>query len=265
MSTPWPFHSLGDPHHPTLVFLHGFLGRGADWLPVAGALSAEFHCLLPDLPGHGANTDLDPVVPFSFDLLSESLARTLDLAGVDRPALIGYSLGGRAALHFACNFPGRLHALALESASPGLHTPAERDHRRRLDDDRAARLLETGLAAFLDEWYRADLWASLQAHPDLLTAATRDRTENDPFWTAKALADLSPGRLGPLWERLLQLSLPVLLLSGDLDLKYTDISTEAAGRIPGARHVRIPDAGHNIHLEQPERFVEEVRRFLRQF
>jgi 2-succinyl-6-hydroxy-2,4-cyclohexadiene-1-carboxylate synthase len=265
MSTPWPFQSLGDSQDPTLVFLHGFLGRGADWLPVAGALSAEFHCLLPDLPGHGANTDLDPAVPFSFDLLSESLSRTLDLAGVNRPVLIGYSLGGRTSLHFACNFPGRLRALVLEAVSPGLRTPVERENRRIVDDDRAARLLETGLAAFLDEWYRSDLWVSLQAHPDLLAEATRVRTENDPFWTAKALADLSPGRMKPLWDCLPGLRIPALLFSGDLDPKYTAITSEATGLIPGSTHVRIEDAGHNIHLEQPERLVEEVRRFLRHF
>jgi 2-succinyl-6-hydroxy-2,4-cyclohexadiene-1-carboxylate synthase len=106
---------------------------------------------------------------------------------------------------------------------------------------------------------------SLQAHPDLLAEATRVRTENDPFWTAKALADLSPGRMKPLWDCLPGLRIPALLFSGDLDPKYTAITSEATGLIPGSTHVRIEDAGHNIHLEKPERLVEEVRRFLRHF
>lgn len=261
MSQIWPFISLGNPAASTLVFLHGFLGRGADWLPVAQKLAADFHCLLPDLPGHGRNTDLDPELPLTFPLLSAGLARTLEAAGVVRPALIGYSLGGRLALQFGCRYPDRLATLVVESAQPGLRTEEERARRRLLDDARAERLRQAGLAEFLDEWYRADLWASLRARVDLLEDLIQDRTGIDVSGLAKALADLSPGRMDPLWDCLPDLAMPMLLLSGDLDLQYTAITAEAAGLIPGSVHARIPGAGHNIHLEQPEAFRAALESF----
>ena len=262
MSAAWPFQSIGDPTHPALVLLHGFLGRGTDWLPVAEQLADDFHCLLPDLPGHGANTHLNPAIPLTFELLSSGLAQTLDSAGFERPILVGYSLGGRQALHYACRYPDRLSALVLESASPGLQTDGDRETRRLLDDTRAARLLETGLPTFLEEWYRADLWGSLQARPPLLEEAVRTRTENDPGWAAKTLSELSPGRMEPLWDRLPDLKIPTLLLAGSLDPHYPAIAAETASLIPGSTYIRVDGAGHNIHLEQPGRFVENVRNFL---
>jgi 2-succinyl-6-hydroxy-2,4-cyclohexadiene-1-carboxylate synthase len=259
----FPYQSLGHTSLPTLVFLHGFLGRGADWLPIAEDLSSDYHCLLPDLPGHGANTNLDPALPLTFDLLAGGLSATLDSAGIERPALIGYSLGGRLALHYACTRGDRLSALVIESASPGLRTEAERSDRRALDDERAARLRAAGMKAFLETWYRADLWASLRARPDLLSTLIDDRRAADPLPAARALTDLSPGRSAPVWDCLPALRIPVLLLSGDLDPAYTRILSEAAGLIPGSTHVRIDDAGHNIHLEQPVKFVASLQSFLR--
>ncbi|HUF38864.1 MAG TPA: 2-succinyl-6-hydroxy-2,4-cyclohexadiene-1-carboxylate synthase [Anaerolineales bacterium] len=262
MSTSWPFQSIGNSSHPTLIFLHGFLGRGADWLPVAKELASEFRCLLPDLPGHGANTDLDPTAPLTFDRLAGDLARTLDTAGAGRPVLIGYSLGGRLALHFACRFPGRLSALVLESASPGLRTEQERSARRALDDARAAQLLQAGLPGFLKDWYRAGLWESLRTRPDLLAPLVRARSDMDPAWAAKTIADLSPGRMAPLWDRLPALRVPTLLLAGSLDPDYRAIAAETAARIPGSEFVCIEDAGHNIHLEQPGLFAGTLRGFI---
>jgi 2-succinyl-6-hydroxy-2,4-cyclohexadiene-1-carboxylate synthase len=263
ISNLWSFQSLGDPAAPALVFLHGFLGRGADWLPVVEQLAPEFHCILPDLPGHGANTGFDPSQPLTFDSLSADLTHTLAEAGLDRPVLIGYSLGGRLALHAACRFPERFSALVLESASPGLRSESEREARRRLDDARAARLLEFGLTPFIAEWYRADLWASLRGRPELLAELAQARSGAGAIGAAKALADLSPGRMDPLWDGLPDLPMRVLLLSGDLDTQYTAISAEAAGLIPSSVHIRIPGAGHNVHLEQPQEFAGTLQLFLR--
>jgi 2-succinyl-6-hydroxy-2,4-cyclohexadiene-1-carboxylate synthase len=67
-----------------------------------------------------------------------------------------------------------------------------------------------------------------------------------------------------LWDRLPDLRIHVLLLSGDLDPRYTEVAAEAAGLIPGSAHVRIKGAGHNIHLEQLKPFVERLRAFLLQ-
>lgn len=261
MAVSWPHRSLGDPQAPTLIFLHGFLGSGRDWLPVAEAFSSTHHILLPDLPGHGAHTRRDPGA-LDFESLSAELAGFVQSFSGVRPVLIGYSLGGRLALHFACSHPAQAGALILESASPGLTDPTERAARAAQDDALAGRLRSGGLAAFVESWYRADLWRSLRSRPDLLAQISGDRLGGDAVWLARVLSELSPGRMPPLWDCLPGLRLPVLLLAGDLDPKYPAVLRRAGALIPNAVHTLIPGAGHNIHLEQPEAFIQALRPFL---
>ena len=72
------FISLGNPKIPRFVFLHGFLGSGKSWLNIAQSFSENYFCIMPDLPGHGDNTQLDITAPLNFDILTEWLSRLLD-------------------------------------------------------------------------------------------------------------------------------------------------------------------------------------------
>lgn len=262
MSDPWPHLAIGPAGTPHIVFLHGFLGRGRDWLPVARLLSERFLCILPDLPGHGAHSGIDLSTDLGFDRLSSGLDRLLDSLHADRPVLAGYSLGGRVALHYACTHPDRVRTLILESTSPGIEEPEERHARTRVDDERAVHIRAKGLPAFLETWYRAGLWRSLQERPALLRRLIEERSGQDGELMARVIADLSPGRMAPLWDCLPGLSMPVLLITGALDEKYMQISRRMAGDIPDAHLAVIEGAGHNTHMEQPERFLEALLGFL---
>lgn len=262
MSAPWPHTLLGSRNTPAVLFLHGFLGRKEDWFPIARTLAGDFFCILTDLPGHGENPAAGPPGTLSFDRLTEELDQLVQHLQVPRLTLVGYSLGGRAALHYACSRGRHLHGLVLESTSPGIEDPASRLARAALDDRRAAALEAGGLAAFLDSWYRADLWRSLQQRPNLLRQLKTDRVSGDPSSLARALADLSPGRMPDLWPCLQGISNPVLLLAGELDDKYTATTRLAADLIPGGHARIIPGAGHNIHLEQPEKVAQAIQEFL---
>ncbi|HSC03660.1 MAG TPA: alpha/beta fold hydrolase, partial [Solirubrobacteraceae bacterium] len=106
-----------------VVFLHGFTHTGASWDPVVAALGESYRALAPDIRGHGGATDRMPV----------SLGAVLqDLAGLapERFTLVGYSMGGRIALHAALAFGARIERLVLIGASPGLADPDERKARR---------------------------------------------------------------------------------------------------------------------------------------
>lgn len=258
----WPYRELGPPNLPPLVCLHGFMGRGADWLPVAEPLAAHHRCLLPNLPGHGDNTRRALAAPLDFERLTHELAAWLDWVGLDRVDLLGYSLGGRLALYFAVRFPGRVGRLVLESANPGLQNPAARRERAALDDQRAAQLRQEGVDKFVQNWYRLPLFASLAGQPGLLAQVAAQRQHNDARWLAKVISDLSPGRQQPLWAALPGLSLPVLLLAGALDEKYVALAQTMAARLPRAQVAVVPQAGHNIHLEQPNAWCEQVTDFL---
>src|SRR5690606_6250597 len=141
----------GSEGSPAVLLLHGFLGRGADWDPVALRLARLFRPLVPDLPGHGRAVGLAEVA-YTMDGAADALAATLDALGLERAAVAGYSMGGRLALHFALRHPERTAALVTVSASPGLRTEAERAARRALDAERATEIA-ADLPAFLDRWY----------------------------------------------------------------------------------------------------------------
>jgi 2-succinyl-6-hydroxy-2,4-cyclohexadiene-1-carboxylate synthase len=261
MTTRWPYQTVGEPSKPPLIFLHGFLGRGVDWLPVAHRLAGDYYCLLFDLPGHGENIALEPDSPLSFAHLSGQLHRQLAAIAPDRIRLVGYSMGGRLALYYALHFPQTVAALALEGASPGLADVTARQERAALDDERAARLLTEGMDAFLTQWYQLPLFASLQEQPDVLARTIGQRRANDPRWAAKVIRELSPGRQPSLWAQLPQLLPPALLLAGGLDERYSAVASRMAKKIPQAVVKIAPHAGHNVHLEQPELFAGLLAEF----
>lgn len=249
----------GVPDGRPLCFLHGFMGAGTDWRPVVSALEEEAFSLTLDLPGHGASLD-GPDHLYCMEGATQALADVLDDARVDRCTLVGYSMGGRVALYFALFHPGRVHRLVLESASPGIDDEAARAERRALDAERARRIRED-LDAFLRDWYRQPLFASLRRH-DLVAEMVARRRANDPAELARALRGLSPGRQPSLWGRLEDLSPRTLVLTGALDDKYAETTAEATARIPDARRVLVPGAGHNVHAERPQAFLAHLVHFL---
>jgi 2-succinyl-6-hydroxy-2,4-cyclohexadiene-1-carboxylate synthase len=217
---------------------------------------------MPDLPGHGDNATLSLAQPLNFDLIVEDLRLFFEYLGLDQVILIGYSMGGRIALYAAATYPAKIRALILEGASPGLEAESARQERARLDDERAEFLQAKGVEAFVDQWYNMPLFQTLQARPHLLATVKQKRTNNNPRWLAKIISELSPGRQPSLWPRLTTLSMPVLLLAGELDSTYASLVTKMSRQIPGAIIRIIPQAGHNIHLEQPIQFIESVQAFL---
>jgi 2-succinyl-6-hydroxy-2,4-cyclohexadiene-1-carboxylate synthase len=235
------------------------MGAGTDWRPVVSALEEEAFSLTLDLPGHGASLD-GPDHRYCMEGATQALADVLDDARVDRCTLVGYSMGGRVALYFALFHPGRVHRLVLESASPGIDDEAARAERRALDAERARRIRED-LDAFLRDWYRQPLFASLRRH-DLVAEMVARRRANDPAELARALRGLSPGRQPSLWGRLEDLSPRTLVLTGALDDKYAETTAEATARIPDARRVLVPGAGHNVHAERPQAFLAHLVHFL---
>lgn len=257
----WPCQTLGDPSHPPVLFLHGFLGAGVDWLRIAFEFGTQYFCLFPDLPGHGKNITLSLTTPLNFDTLNDGLLTLLDHFQLPQTHLVGYSLGGRAALSFAVHYPERVTTLTLESASPGITDPGERRARAAEDDRRAETIRAAGVEAFVEHWYTLPLFRSLRNHPRLAEIMAR-RKANHPGWVAKAIRALSPGRQTPVWDQLSLLDMPVLFVAGALDEKYTQVGRQLAVQVPQCRLEIIPQAGHNVHLEKPETFVPLLKEFL---
>lgn len=261
----WPYQTVGFRHNPPLLFLHGFLGSGDDWRPIARQFAADFYCLLPDLPGHGRFAPpIPPATPLTFAGLADDLIHWLDELQLAKVHLVGYSMGGRVGLFTAVHHPHRFASLVLEGASPGLNDEQARQERARLDDERAADLLTVGIETFVTQWYEMALFRTLKQQPTLLARTLEKRKQNNGRWMAKVISDLSPGRQPPLWNHLAHLPLPVLLLAGDLDPTYSQLIQQMQSLMPQAVAKTIPHSGHNVHLENPQQFVQLLNTFLHQ-
>jgi 2-succinyl-6-hydroxy-2,4-cyclohexadiene-1-carboxylate synthase len=243
-----------------VLFLHGFMGAAANWRPVMER-SDDARSLAVDLPGHGAATGR-PERAYTMEGCVAALEATLRFENVRSCAVVGYSMGGRLALHFALMRPARYRGLLLESASPGLRTEAKRQARRRTDAERARRI-RSDFRGFLEAWYRMPLFASLARH-GLVGETVARRLENEPAELARSLAGMGTGQQASLWPRLTELEQPARVVTGALDEKYRRLTREMATRSRGLlRRVVVEEAGHNVHAERPARFMEEVEALLK--
>jgi len=245
-----------------LLLLHGFTGRGDNWNHHTEYFTrAGYTVLTPDLPGHGANLLANPH-DYTIKAAAAQIAGLLDSEKTGPVHLLGYSMGGRLALYFALHYPEKVDSLILESASPGLATPEERAVRKASDDALAERIEREGIPAFVAFWEGLPLWKSQERLP----AATRQwlhekRLCNDPMGLAHSLRQMGTGVQPSLWERLEELKMPVLLLAGEEDKKFVALAQEMAARVPQARLKILAEAGHTLHLEQPDTFQKAVLEF----
>ena len=252
------YTTTGPASVPTVLLLHGFMGSSAEWNEVAQALSGEYRCLIPDLPGHGLSTGLPYPDAYTMEGAARALTALLDAEGIDRCAVAGYSMGGRLALYLALRHPQRVERLLLESASPGLATEEERAA-RRVADEKLAHQLETGdLREFVEDWYRQPLFATLARDELLLRRTIESRLENDPHELARSLRAMGTGSQPSLWEELPDLCIPTLAVAGEEDAKFVQIAREMERRNVNVRVVLVFGAGHAVHLESLGDYLEPL-------
>lgn len=251
----------GDPRRPAIVFLHGFMGSGADWTDVLPALDGRLYCVAPDLPGHGASVALQPEA-YTVEAAARALLELLDELGAERPVVAGYSMGGRLALYLALRHPERCAGLFLESASPGIEEASEREARRRWDEEKAERLESDDFEAFVRDWYRQPLFASLARSESLLRKTVKARLRNDPGELAHSLRGMGAGNQPSLWGELARLEVPSLAVAGELDEKYVRISHRMASHSTRIRAAMAPGVGHNVHAENPAAYHTLLHEFL---
>ncbi|HUQ39802.1 MAG TPA: alpha/beta fold hydrolase [Acidimicrobiales bacterium] len=233
-----------------LVLVHGFTQTGASWRPVTPYLRRHYELVVADAPGHGGSATLET------DLV-EGARHLVETGG--RARYLGYSMGGRLCLRAALDHPEVVEQLVLVSATAGLQDASERDVRRKSDEALACQLEDGGVDAFLQQWIDNPLFDTL---PDK-AARVEERRTNTVAGLASSLRLAGAGAQEPVWSRLGELTMPVLLVTGELDAKFTELATRMRAAIgPNAEHVTIAGAGHALHLERPGVFAETVLGFL---
>lgn len=254
----------GDP----LLLLHGFSGNSQSWADHVPVLAQQFCVITLDLLGHGKTDSPTDPTRYSMENVAADVTAVLrQLPTVNGQSsmvnLLGYSMGGRLALYLAVHYTQLFSALILESASPGLETETERSARRASDHALAGRIERDGMASFVREWEALPLWASQQQLASEKRAALRaQRLGNNPTGLANSLRGMGTGAQPSLWPHLPQLTLPVLLLAGELDEKFVGINRKMHRLLLNSHYEIVAGAGHAMHLERPLLFQKAVFTFL---
>jgi 2-succinyl-6-hydroxy-2,4-cyclohexadiene-1-carboxylate synthase len=235
--------------------LHGAVGATADWRGFAGILASQ---------GIGSRAvDLWRFAECRAMTLRETAAALnaeakAVLRASDQGALIGYSMGGRIALHALLDPDPPWRAAVIVSAHPGLEDGEERAARRAHDAQWAARCLREPWPDFLAAWDAQALFAASPAP----AAETRHSLSTRRGAVARAFVDWSLGAQESLWEKLASIRIPLLWVAGQRDAKFLALAQRAVGRMPRARLAVAPGAGHRVPWEQTEWLARETAGFL---
>lgn len=220
------------------VFLHGFVGSVDDFRAL------ELPGVALPLPGHHPSEPVDSA--FDFERVADRLL--VRARANERIHLVGYSLGARLALSIAIRHPQSIGRLTLIGVHPGIEDAEQRTARSKSDEDWATLLETEGLDVFLERWHAQPVLATRRPRPD--------RSHHDPHALAFALRRLSLARMPSYWSRLGELRAPTELVAGEDDAKFLPLAERASALIPKAKLLRIPDAGHNVLVDQPEALRE---------
>jgi len=215
---------------PTLVFVPGFMQRGDAWAPVARQLEERYPSIL------------------------------LDHAGEQPPpggVVVGYSMGGRLALHAALAEPDRWRALALVGVSAGIE---DREARRAADEELADWIEAHTIEEVVARWERLPVFAT-QSHA-LVEAQRPGRSLHDPKDLARLIRRAGQGAMPPVWDRLPELAIPVLCVAGAHDERYVAAGKRMAALLPNGTFRTIPGTGHAPQLENPDAVAAELCAFL---
>ncbi|MFG6119523.1 2-succinyl-6-hydroxy-2,4-cyclohexadiene-1-carboxylate synthase [Thalassobacillus sp. B23F22_16] len=248
---------------PPMMLLHGFTGSTRTWDDVAGVLiNKGLQVITIDLPGHGKtiyNTDYR----LSMERVCHDLKYLIDKLNLSSLTLAGYSMGGRTALSFAALYPDYVAQLILESASPGLESSEDQQARISKDERLAKKLEVEGILSFVDFWENLPLFDSQRRLPEKVKRKIREeRLSQSAAGLALSLRGMGTGAQPSWWEQLVHLELPVQLIVGEWDKKFVSINERMKRKLSDSSLYVIREAGHAVHVEQPEFFAEIVSEFV---
>ncbi len=226
----------------SLIALHGFLGRPADWnlLTIDSIQTVDIFSLF-------AETGLwNWAEKFNFSRQNQS----------EKPILMGYSLGGRLALHALLHTPSLWQAGVIISAHPGLSNLLEKEKRLKRDQVWAKRFQTDKWETLMQAWNNQQVFAQSSFTFQRIESHYR-RQE-----LASVLQKWSLGRQDNLTQAISQLPMPILWIVGEKDPLHCSIAKTLTFAHPKSAVIVVPDAGHRVPWEQPFQFKNDLKQFL---
>src|SRR2546421_5574725 len=230
---------------PALLLTHGYSSTSAMWRGQIEALSQHHQLVLWDMRGHGQSDYPDDPAAYSEALTVADMSALLDEIGAESAIVGGLSLGGYMSLAFYRAYPERVRALLIIDTGPGFKKDGARDAWNKRAHETGDRFEREGLA--------------------VLQSLSRERSSvshRDASGLARAARGMLAQRDARVIESLPGITVPTLVVVGADDAPFLAASDYMAGKIPGAKKVVIPAAGHAVNIDQPQAFVEAVLPFL---
>lgn len=240
-----------------LILLHAFPLSRAMWKREVEAFTPSTRVITPDLPGFGGSPRLSPP---SIQGMAKSVAELLDQLNIKEPAIIaGLSMGGYVALEFIRQFPQRVKALGLFSTRAAADSPEQAAGRMKLVDRLRAEGIDVLMTASLPKLVGR---TTASSRPEVMKDVEQLIRAASPDGVIDALRAMAERRGSTLL--LPSIRCPVLILAGEEDALIPAQESQAmAQAIPGAQLEVIPQAGHLVNVEQPEKFHRRLSSWLR--
>jgi len=246
----------GNGEKPAVILAHGITDNGLCWHQLAADLEGEYDLIMYDAYGHGKSSRIDPDKRFD---LAENLSDLILALDLDRPGVIGHSMGAATAAAFAADHPKMLSSLVLED-------PPWSDQE----------VTEEQIAARMQEWKKKNLKAKEKTVKELI----KHKKKEAPNWEeaileewaqAKLLADPTIFDRDPLdrrdWRELARtIEVPTLIVTGDNELGAIvtpELGVEAVKILEKGEFGHISRAGHCVRYEQYQPYLTMIRLFLK--
>lgn len=243
----------GHSGRQVIIMSHGITDYGLNWATLASKLEQDYDLIMYDSRGHGFSEK--PEGPYDLNTHVEDLAGLIRALNIEKPILIGHSMGGSIVGKTAATYPDLPLAVIME-------------------DPPMEEMLETLTEAIIPDWKN---WVNTQRHmpkADLMKAASK---EFHPGWTpflydqwaeskhlvSPNVVDILPGEgFGNPRDYFQHITVPALILKADAEAPLRKRHLEAAALLPNGRLVHIDGAGHVIRNDKPEEVENQIRLFL---
>lgn len=238
-----------------LVILHGLFGSSDNWQSIGKQLGERFHVFIPDQRNHGDSFHSDT---FTYDAMAGDLKEFLEKHGIERPALIGHSMGGKTVMKFCVNHPDLFDKAIVVDIGPKAYPVTHEDLLQAMQSLDLSKI-ETRQEA------EDELSRSVSSKGVRLFLLKNLKRENGGYaWKlnlpviGKNLANVGEGL-----ENKTYTDKPFLFIRGEKsDYIQDQDSISIVSLFPNSNIVTVPGAGHWVHAENPEGFLKEVRKFL---
>ncbi len=257
---------LGANASKRIVFIHGLMAFSANWRKIASRLEGDFQCLIYDQRGHGRS--FKPESGYSPEIFAEDLNKIAKELAWDRFHLVGHSMGARNAIVFANKYPEKVKTLTIEDMGPDSDTSAVQYYQEMLERIPTPFLDKVAIKTFFDNEFLKNFTPKEPSAvlSTFLQANLEEKTDGKYDWrfSKQAVYEIvQEGHRRDRWLEVSSLKMPVMLVRGENShvLKKETFEKMLAVN-PQISGITVKGAGHWVHFEKYQEFVEELRNFI---